>query len=209
MQMDNKAEHSISDRERLSEETLSISLVAKRCDSPNPDKVLEAVVLWKKDLSMNQISREVGIPERTIRRYLNNLGFKRDYSYVSRALTGKPKSDTHKLNLSISRKNKGIAKKEKNPNWRGGISPIWNTSEWKIWRSEVFKRDDYTCKGCGLRNKMGLNKSLYLEAHHILPRRDFPLLTFDISNGITLCKCCHDKTRKKEYLSVNIWKQRV
>ena len=35
--------------------------------------------------------------------------------------------------------------------------------------------------------------------HHILPRRDFPHLTFAINNGITLCRECHEKTMGKEY----------
>ena len=202
-----------SDRERLSEETLQIGWVKKRSDSPNPEQILRAIQLWKEGIVWKIISVEVGVPERTLRRQLKQLRYKRDYSFVSKKLSGRKLTVQHKMNLSNARKIKGSARGEKNPNWKGGLNnpkvPIWNTSEYKIWREFVFKRDNYSCKGCSIRNRKGLGKTVVLEAHHILPRRDFPHLTFDLSNGITLCKSCHDKTRKKEYLSVNIWKQRV
>lgn len=56
------------------------------------------------------------------------------------------------------------------------------------WRKAIFKRDDYTCQEC---NKKGC----YLEAHHIKPFAYFPKLRFILSNGLTLCKECHNKTK--------------
>ena len=194
------------DRERLSEETLQLSWVNKRSDSPTPEQILRVLKLWKSGKTWNQIALESDVSVRTSRRYLARMGYKRDYTFVSRKLKGVPKSQQHRNRVSETRKIKGSAKGENNPNWKGGIRntsiPVWNTIEYKIWREFIFKRDHYTCKGCGI-------KGSYLEAHHILPRRDFPHLTFDLLNGITLCKKCHDKTRRKEYLSINIWKQRV
>ena len=201
------------DRERLSEKTLSVSYRQKRCDSPNPEGLAKAIVLWKQGLTWREICMEVKIPERSLRRYLISMGYKRDYSYVASKLKGRVLTQEWKDKLSATRIEKGVAKGAKNPNWKGGLNnpevPICNTIEYKLWRTSVFVRDNYTCKGCGIRNKKGLGKTVQFEAHHILPRRDFPHLTFDISNAVTLCKKCHDKTRKKEYLSVNIWKQRV
>ena len=195
-----------SDRERLSEKTLPISLVAKRSDSPTPDKLSRAIELWENGIVWKVISVKVGVPERTIRRYLTAMGYKRDYAFVSEKLKEYKKTKEHIKNLSLSRILRGSAKGEKNPNWKGGglniEVRIWNTTEYKAWRSRIFKRDKFTCKGCGILGGR-------LEAHHILPRRDFSHLTFEISNGITLCRDCHKKTIRKEYLSVNIWKQRV
>ena len=37
-----------------------------------------------------------------------------------------------------------------------------------------------------------------IEAHHIKRFAFFPELRFEITNGITLCKKCHNKTRMKE-----------
>jgi hypothetical protein len=59
--------------------------------------------------------------------------------------------------------------------------------ELKIWRKEVFNRDNFTCQKCK-------QKSGKIEAHHIKRWSEYPDLRFDINNGITLCKTCHSKT---------------
>lgn len=56
------------------------------------------------------------------------------------------------------------------------------------WRKAVFERDNYTCQVCGVRGT-------YLEADHIKPWAFFPELRFELSNGRTLCRSCHDKTK--------------
>jgi 5-methylcytosine-specific restriction endonuclease McrA len=86
-------------------------------------------------------------------------------------------------------------KKEKNYSWKGGITPIneqvRHSFEMKEWRNMVFGRDYHTCKGCGARG-------IYLNAHHIKPFSKYPELRLEVSNGITLCRPCHEKTRGKE-----------
>lgn len=62
------------------------------------------------------------------------------------------------------------------------------SKEAKKWRVAVFKRDDYTCKACGIRGG-------YLEAHHILPFAFFPEKRYEIDNGMTMCRECHNKTK--------------
>lgn len=78
-------------------------------------------------------------------------------------------------------------------NYKGGISSenhiIRNSTEIKIWRSKVFKRDNYTCQHC---NKKGGE----LNAHHIKTFAKFPELRFDVNNGLTLCKNCHINLHK-------------
>jgi len=56
------------------------------------------------------------------------------------------------------------------------------------WRINVFKQDNYTCQMCKVRGT-------YLEADHIKPFAYFPELRFELSNGRTLCKLCHNKTK--------------
>lgn len=118
-------------------------------------------------------------------------------------LTGSPKSEAHKKALSQSRIESGCAKGDKNPNWKGGMQSDWeklkNSANYKQWRKSVYERDGYACRGCG--DDSGGN----LHAHHILPKRDFPALTFSVSNGITLCESCHEKTMNREYESANHW----
>ena len=78
-----------------------------------------------------------------------------------------------------------------NPNWRGGISSVNNlirtSTEYKLWRVSVFKRDVYTCVWCG---QVGGK----LNADHIKPFSLFPELRFAIDNGRTLCVPCHKTT---------------
>lgn len=75
--------------------------------------------------------------------------------------------------------------------WRGGKTEqskiIRSSSEYAKWRSEVFKRDNWTCQECGIRN----NK---LHPHHIKSFAEYPELRLEVSNGITLCHDCHKKT---------------
>ena len=84
---------------------------------------------------------------------------------------------------------------DNNPNYKHGFYTglFMSTVEYKNWRFNIYKRDNFTCKMCG--NK----KSGILNAHHIYPKRDFPEKVFDINNGITLCSSCHEKTYGKEY----------
>ncbi len=89
-------------------------------------------------------------------------------------------------------------------NWKGGITSLRNKIrhlfEYRQWICDVFTRDDYICQKCNIR---GGN----LEAHHI---KRFTLILqenqikdvkdalnckelWNINNGQTLCKKCHQK----------------
>lgn len=79
-------------------------------------------------------------------------------------------------------------------NYKGGITnknhSIRNSTQMVVWRNSVFERDNYTCQKCKITGGV-------LNAHHIKPFSEFPLLRFDINNGITLCKPCHLLEHKK------------
>jgi len=79
--------------------------------------------------------------------------------------------------------------------WRGGVSPaekiIRESAEYALWRSNVFKRDDWTCQIC--RKRGGI-----LTAHHIKEFLKYPELRMELANGITLCWDCHSSIRWKE-----------
>lgn len=87
----------------------------------------------------------------------------------------------------LSRERKGA----NGSNWRGGITPknllIRKSMKYKIWRTLVFERDDYTCQHCKQRGGE-------LNADHIKPFAFFPKLRFELTNGRTLCVDCHRKT---------------
>jgi hypothetical protein len=75
---------------------------------------------------------------------------------------------------------------ERNHRWLGGVSlfDIRHTLAYRIWRDQVFQRDNYTCKICDERG----NK---LNAHHLELFAKNEDLRFDINNGETLCYDCH------------------
>ena len=93
-------------------------------------------------------------------------------------------------------------------NWQGGKTNlqmiIRSCFKYRQWRSDIFTRDDFTCQDCGRRGGD-------LEAHHI---KEFSTIIkenkiktvqgalaceelWNINNGQTLCKECHNKTKRK------------
>jgi 5-methylcytosine-specific restriction endonuclease McrA len=101
-----------------------------------------------------------------------------------------------KIRMAQLGKKRPQTSKEKNPNWKGGITPeneiIRKSTQYQIWRKSVFDRDNYTCVLCGARN--GSGKTVILHADHIKPFSLFPELRFIVDNGRTLCRDCHKKT---------------
>lgn len=67
----------------------------------------------------------------------------------------------------------------------------YDTPEYRAWRYAVFARDRWTCALC---NSQGGE----LEAHHIKRWVDAPKLRYAASNGICLCKKCHDLVTGRE-----------
>ena len=132
-------------------------------------------------------------------------------------MSSKPRSEEHKRNISkalrgikrteeTKRKMSSSKMGDKNPSWRGGITPLdWEIRKsylYRQWRSDVFTRDNFTCVLCG--DKTGNT----IEADHI---KSFALILrekqiknmeqavnceelWNINNGRTLCKSCHRKT---------------
>lgn len=75
--------------------------------------------------------------------------------------------------------------------WRGGVCSenerLRKSVEYKLWRTSVFERDNYTCIWCGQHGGR-------LHPDHIKPWSLYPELRFAIDNGRTLCIKCHMTT---------------
>lgn len=76
-------------------------------------------------------------------------------------------------------------------------------SSYKEWRKNVYHRDNFICK---INNKDCLGR---IEAHHILSWKDYIDLRYDVSNGITLCKYHHPKTRKLEKNNIKFFQSLI
>jgi len=107
---------------------------------------------------------------------------------------------------------KGYLSGEQNHNWRGGITPLnrylRTCFEYRLWRTKVFERDNFTCQECKTRGGV-------LNVDHIKPfslvLHEYSIASYeeaqscrelwDIDNGRTLCKGCHLKTDTFGYLA--------
>jgi 5-methylcytosine-specific restriction endonuclease McrA len=63
---------------------------------------------------------------------------------------------------------------------------------YKDWRLSVYKRDKFTCQMPGCKSKR------QIQAHHIRKWSTASALRYDLDNGITLCRQCHDSISKSE-----------
>ncbi len=83
---------------------------------------------------------------------------------------------------------------EKNPRWKGGITPenrrVRTTLEMKLWKKACLERDDYTCRKTSIRGGR-------LVVHHIHNFADFPELRTSIENGITLSVEAHREFHRR------------
>ena len=95
----------------------------------------------------------------------------------------------------------------RNPAWKGGLKPliliVRHCVNYVNWRTSCLERDNYTCQICSKRGG-------YLEVDHY-PKSFISIFRvnrissieealsciefWDISNGRTLCRSCHNKTK--------------
>lgn len=112
----------------------------------------------------------------------NTFGFKK----------GKTSWNKGKKSPWVSERNKKLNplhRAEKAHHWKGGTYGTerhreMSRLEYRVWRSAVFLRDNWTCQTCQARG-------VILNAHHIKPYAKHPELRLDVSNGVTLCIPCH------------------
>lgn len=70
---------------------------------------------------------------------------------------------------------------------------------YKEWRISIYKRDRFMCQmpNCKCKTR--------LQAHHIHRWSSASSLRYDINNGITLCRKCHDSIKDKEHLYASLF----
>lgn len=92
------------------------------------------------------------------------------------------------------------------PYYKGGVNKLlrrmYDTSYYRNWRKAVFARDNYICQGCGssglveAHHKIEFSK--LFKTHKIQTYEDAIVYAelWNINNGITLCKKCHNLTKQ-------------
>ena len=142
---------------------------------------------------------------------------------MSKAAMGKIVSEKTKKKLSKIFKGKpNLKARGKNSGgWKGGISSLSymlrNGLSWKLWRNNVFERDDHTCRKCFKRGGelhphhrkhfSVILKEFLKEYDQFSPIEDKETLFrlaekhkpfWMIINGVTLCINCHKDVHKME-----------
>jgi hypothetical protein len=128
---------------------------------------------------------------------------------IRQSKLGKSRSEETKIKISMGHMGVSVNKGDKSSNWKGGITPlvriIRGCFQYRQWISDVFTKDNFICQECGIRGGR-------LNAHHIkhfsIIFEDNNIKSFDdalncselwnINNGMTLCKKCHDNIHKGE-----------
>jgi len=132
---------------------------------------------------------------------------------ISKARMGIKFSKNHIENIrKVNALKKKTMKGDKCWRWKGGITPIKKqireSYKYKEWRHKCFLKDNFTCQKCEIQGGD-------LEVHHKKPFiklsneaiNYMPLFSkyeacmyypplWNINNGMTLCRKCHNKTKR-------------
>jgi len=78
------------------------------------------------------------------------------------------------------------------PGWKGGITPerqaCYSSPEWALALKTVWKRDNATCRKCGLHKSKA--RELPFDIHHVISFERKEVRT-DPANLVLLCETCH------------------
>ena len=79
----------------------------------------------------------------------------------------------------------------------------YNDPVYRKWIAQVKKRDKNTCQmpKCKCKKR--------LQAHHIKKWSSASMLRYDVSNGITLCRTCHESISGQEHLYESLFMEIV
>lgn len=153
---------------------------------------------WKRKISENHADvsgknnpmwgkkRPQSVKDATSKANKGRIKTKEELEKLRLANTGSKRSLKTILKMRAS-----APKGDKSSNWKGGVTEkhrlIRTSSKYRVWREQVFERDNYTCQTCGQRGGK-------LQADHIIPLANDKNKIYELSNGRTLCIDCHKKT---------------
>lgn len=181
------------------------------------------VDMYRQGVSATAIGRRFGVSDRAVIRLLKHLGVTlRSLSEAMRItsedpqwkenlagqLRGKPSGVSGKRWTYGRRLERPWISGEKNPGWKGGITPLVaalrTDARYAEWRLSIFRRDGFRCVQCGVkpRRRSGLNTDHIRPLSHLIRLLEIKTIDdacqrqelWDIENGRTLCIDCHKQT---------------
>lgn len=147
-----------------------------------------------RQMSMREIAKHYGVGETVVFHRVKEAGF----APISRSerLSGKPKSERHRLAMSIATKGKMAG--PSNPNWRGGVTSERmagrSKPEYRAWKEAVLSAAGYQCQRCEVAagSRCGCcGHIVRLHVHHKVSYALVPERRYDPANGEALCEKCH------------------
>lgn len=164
-------------------------------------KIWDNLDIYIKDynsgMTFKEICRKYGVSSSGLQRIFSKAGIK----------TRRIGIRNGKIAWNKGKENK-FWQAEKNPNWKGGITPtatrIRTSREYKKWLNECLKRDNWTCLGCKKRGgdlNVDHYPMMFCEILRIFNIKSYKQglkceKFWDLDNGRTLCVKCHRKTFK-------------
>ena len=97
--------------------------------------------------------------------------------------TGRKRPEQAAVLLRVRQSPSGPA----HPRWTGNtpyLVALRHSPKYNEWRKAVYRRDNWTCQRCKIKQKHPI-------AHHIKSFTKYPIMRFDINNGMTVCRSCH------------------
>jgi hypothetical protein len=162
---------------------------------------IKGITSWNKGMSPQEKTRKK-MSEAKIDYFSKNIPYNKGTKGIMKPNSGSFKKGKDHINYGKP--------SEETTGWKGGLTPmlkiIRESEKYSEWRTQVFERDLFICQECQDKNRM------CLEAHHVKRFvdicRDNNITTldqalscielWDLTNGITLCKECHDKKPKNK-----------
>lgn len=125
----------------------------------------------------------------------------------SKEILGKMRMAQLGKKQSLEHRMKKGKKGDQHWNWKGGITLIrkrlMESFQYRLWRSDVFTRDNFTCTLCGKHG--GWIEADHFPKPYVQIRNEYGIKTIEealsceelwnINNGRTLCRNCHNKNK--------------
>lgn len=148
------------------------------------NQIEEAIKDYESGMSLAEVGEKYGFAADIIQNKLIESGYKTRTIGEAKSLSGKEYYSDINNRIKASAQKQGIPIEKWEKFLRPENEKLWKNPEYRKWRRDVLIRDQYICQMCNKHEKE-------MHAHHILTKAKYPLLIFDINNGVSVCRDCH------------------